>query len=380
MRELIQRTAAPGIIALSGGLPASELLPADDLADCTRAVLRQEGGDALQYRPRYAPLLEWIAGAMQARGVACTPEQVFITNGNQQALTILSRLFLDPDSVAVTEAVTFTGVGQVTAGRGCTVRPVPVDLHDGADVNALEAAFAQVPRPRLAVLIPDFHNPLGVTMTAGRRQRAAQLAAQYGVPLVEDDPYSALRFSGQPLAPIKAHDHGDHVFYLGSFSKMLAPALRLGWMIVPPALLPRVTTLRESIDLESSALTQRIVAEYLRRDLLPAHLGRLNAINRERAAAMQDALARHLGDLATWTQPEGGLFLWLTLHDTRTNTWDLFEAALAAGVAFIPGGAFALAGGYDHTMRLNFSKVTPEQIDEGVRRLATVIRDWPTAR
>ena len=374
MRDLIARTAKPGIIPLSGGLPASEFLPVDALRDCFDAVLKREGGDALQYRPRYAPLLEWIADYMNGRGVVCTPEQVFITNGNQQGLSILSRLFLDSDGVAVTDAITFTGINQITAGRGADVRAVPVDLRTGTDMAALETAFAAHPRPQLCVLIPDFHNPLGVSMTADKRQQVAQLAARYGVPVVEDDPYAALRFSGEPTPPIKAYDDSGHVFYLGSFSKMLAPAARLGWMIAPSELLPKITVFRESIDLESSALTQRAVAEFLGRDLLPAHLDRLNAVNKSRAEALLDALDIHLGDVAMWTQPDGGLFVWVTLHDDAINTWDLLDAALEAGVAYVPGGAFAVDGGHQHTMRLNFSKVAEADIRAGVRRLAQVIK------
>ncbi len=212
---------------------------------------------------------------MRARGVACEPEQVFITNGAQQGLTILSRLFLDPGQPAVIEAVTFTGIQQVTAGRGAVVRTVPTDLASGIDVDALEEAFHRAPRPRLAVVIPDFHNPLGVSLTLEKRQRIAELAARYRVPVIEDDPYSALRFEGQPLPPIKAFDEAGVVFYVGSFSKMLAPSLRLGWIVAPAELAAQVTVLRESIDLESSTLIQRAVSLFVERGLMEAHLARL---------------------------------------------------------------------------------------------------------
>ncbi|MFW5771928.1 MAG: PLP-dependent aminotransferase family protein [Phototrophicaceae bacterium] len=372
MRELVQLMARPGIISLAGGLPASELLPTQQLRECYNAVLEHENGDALQYRPRYHPLLEWIAGYMQSRGVPCDAEQILITNGNQQGLTLMSRLFLEPSQVAVIEAATFTGVQQTTAGRGANIRTVPVDLATGVDTRALEAAFRQAPRPHLAVLIPDFHNPLGVTLTASKRVRAAALAGQYGVPLVEDDPYSLLRFSGEMLPPVKAYDEAGFVFYLGSFSKMLAPGLRLGWIVAPPGLTTRLRVLRESIDLETSALTQRAVAEFLRRGLLEPHLERLNAANRERCAAMLVALDQHLGDIANWTEPEGGLFVWMTLPP-QIDTWAMFEQALAENVAYIPGAAFAIDGGQRNSLRLNFSKVGPDDIAEGIRRLAGVI-------
>jgi DNA-binding transcriptional MocR family regulator len=372
MRDLLKHAVDPDIISLAGGLPAGEYLPVTDYADCLQTVLNRDGSAALQYSPQYRPLCEWIAEYMRGRGVTCTADQVCITSGNQHGLTMLSRLFLDTSRAAFTEAITFTGVQQVTSGRGAEVLTAPVDLETGVEIDALEEAFAL--SPALAVIIPDFHNPLGVSLSGEKRQRIAQIAATYNVPVVEDDPYSALRFSGVPLPSIKAYDEAGCVFYLGSFSKMLAPALRLGWLIAPEDMMPRLITLRESIDLESSTLTQRAVYEFLSRGLLEPHLKRLNAAHSERAEAMMAALDELLGDAATWTRPEGGLFTWVVLPE-QIDTWALFEKAIEQKVAFIPGGAFAVHGGYGNTMRLNFSKVTPEQIVEGVRRLAAVIRD-----
>ncbi len=372
MRDLIKLTARPGILSLAGGLPANESLPSDELRDCFDTVLFRDNGLALQYGPPVLALREWIAEYMRGRGVDCKTDQVYITSGNQQGLMILSRLFLNPGDKAVTEAITFTGVKQVTQGRGANVLAVPVDLQSGVDVDALESAFKQ--GPCLAVLIPDFHNPLGVSITAEKRTRIAELSAQYGVFILEDDPYSALRFTGQAIPPIKAFDIDDTVFYLGSFSKMLAPALRLGWMIAPQSMMEQITVMRESIDLESSALIQRGVAEYLSRGLMDDHLEQLNATNGERCAALLSALDEYLGDIATWTQPEGGLFVWVTLPKTM-DTWQLFDKALAQDVAFIPGGAFSVVGEQHNTMRLNFSKLPPHDLHEAVRRLAGVIRD-----
>ncbi|MEQ8672666.1 MAG: PLP-dependent aminotransferase family protein [Aggregatilineales bacterium] len=373
MRDLIRLISNPAILSLAGGLPADEFLPTEVIRDCMNTVLLRDGGKALQYGAPYAPLRAWIADYMQLRGVTCTPEQVFVTNGNQQGLAILSRLFLDRGSTAVTEAITFTGIQQATAGRGATVLTVPTDLETGVDVDALEHAFAQ--SPQLAVLIPDFHNPLGVSMSLEKRQLVAQLAAAYSVPLVEDDPYSALRFEGETLPPIKAFDEAGRVFYLGSFSKMLAPALRLGWMIAPQELLPRITTLRESLDLESSTLIQRTVAEFLSRGLLPAHLEQLNQNNLERRNLLLAGLDKYFADIAQWTTPQGGLFVWMTLPE-HIDTWAMFDDALAHNVAYIPGGAFSVNKGHKNTLRLNFSKLAPEQLHEAVRRLYQVVSMW----
>lgn len=369
MRELLKRATAPGVISLAGGLPDSALLPASEIAECAAAVLRRDGGAALQYRPMFEPLRAWIADHMRQRGVDVDAKDIYITNGNQQGLTILSRLFLSPGDLAVTGAYTFTGVRQVTQGRGARVIGVPVEA-DGVDLGALEAAFAQ--RPSLAVLIPSYQNPLGVTLSDDKRRAAAQLVARYRVPLVEDDPYSMLAFDGTPPAPIKAYDEG-WVFYLGSFSKMLAPGLRLGWIVAPPALGTRIVTLRESIDLESSTLIQRTVHEYLSRELLPGHLRRLNAANRDRCAAMMDALNAHFSGLADWTRPTGGLFSWLTLHDESADTMSRLPDAIEQhGVAYVPGSAFSVDGRGSNTVRLNFSACTSDQIREGVARLRDV--------
>jgi 2-aminoadipate transaminase len=373
MRDLLSLATSPENISLAGGLPASEFLPLAEYQECLNAVLTRDGSRAMQYSPQYAPLRAWIADYMRRRGVSCTASQIFITNGAQQGLTILSRLLLDPGQPAVIESATFTGIQQVTAGRGAEIRAVPTDLQTGVDVDALEAAFRQKPKPRLAVIIPDFHNPLGVSLSDDKRARIAELAARYEIPVIEDDPYSALRFEGETLPPIKAYDERGYVFYLGSFSKMLAPSVRLGWIVAPTDLMARITTIRESIDLESSILTQAAVYEFLARGLLEPHLARLNAVNHERRNAMLDALETHLGGIATWTQPEGGLFVWVTLPD-EIDTWAMFQQAVDQHVVYIPGAAFAVDGGARNAMRLNFSSATPDAIREGIARLASVIQ------
>lgn len=373
IRELMAKAVDPTIISFAAGLPAGELLPVAELQECVSAVLARDGARALQYSPQWRPLREWIAEHMRGRGVVCTVDNIFITNGSQQGLTILSRLFLDSGEPAVIETATFTGIHLITGGRGALVRGIPTDLQTGADMMALEKAFAERPRPRLAVLIPDFHNPLGVSMTDANRQRAAQLSNDYEVPLIEDDPYSLLRFTGQPKRPIKAYDESGTVFYLGSFSKMLAPGLRLGWIVAPAELIPKITTLREAIDLESSTLIQRAVMEFLSRGLLEPHLARLNAENGRRCFALLDALDQYMSDYASWTQPDGGLFIWATLPPNM-DTLALLQEAIAEKVVYIPGIAFTDGNNHHNALRLNFSNLAPQQIYEGIARLDSVIR------
>ena len=374
MRDLLGLAVDPEIISMAGGLPASELIPLDEFRDCLDTVLARDGPRAMQYSPQYDPLREWIADYMNQRGVTCELGQIFITNGAQQGLAILSHLFLDSGQPAVIEEVTFTGIQQVTVGRGAAVRTIPTDLSTGADIEALQMAMQEEPRPRLVVLIPDFHNPLGISLSRANRADAAALAARYNVPLVEDDPYSILRFHGETVPPIKAYDEAGLVFYLGSFSKLLFPAIRLGWIVTSLDLIPKITALRESFDLETSTLLQRAAAEFLAQGLLEPHLLQLCEVNRIRSGVLLEALEQHMTGLATWTQPEGGLFVWVTLLEA-VDTWEMFEAAVERKVAYIPGAAFAVHGDHRNTMRLNFSNLQPEAIKVGIARLAEVIRD-----
>lgn len=374
MRDLLVLAVDPGIISLAGGLPASDQMPVEQFRECINAVLERDGSHALQYSPQFNPLRDWIAKYMQTRGVVCESDHVFITNGAQQGLTILSRLFLNSGDEAVIEEITFTGIQQVTQGRGARMRTVRTNLESGVEIDDLENAFRGTPRPRIAFLIPDFHNPLGVSISAEKRSRIASLASEYRIPLVEDDPYAALRFEGEAPPPIKAYDEVGLVFYLGSFSKMLAPAIRLGWIIAPAELIPKITVIRESMDLETSTLTQRAVEEFINRGFLEDHLAKLNTVNGERFQAIDHALDEHLGDIASWTRPQGGLFTWVTLPE-GVDAWQVFHEALERKVAFIPGAAFAVHGGHSNTMRMNFSNALPAKIDEAIGRLAEVIRE-----
>lgn len=376
MRDLMAMAVDPDIISLAGGLPANDCQPVEEFKECVEHVLTRDGSLALQYGPPYMPLREWIAEYMAGKGLACTPEQILITNGAQQSLAILSRLFADPGDAAVIESITFTGVKQVTAGRGLRVVSVPTDLRTGVKIEPMREAFFSEPRPRFAVLIPDFHNPLGVSISAEKRRLIVEAAREAHVPIIEDDPYSALRFEGDPRPPLAALADGGEVMYIGSFSKMLAPAVRMGWIVLPQTLISRATVLRESIDLESSQLMQRAVAEFVGRGWLQRQLQVLNETNLRRRDLLLAALKEHLAPFgATWTHPQGGLFVWVALAGP-VNTAALLKAAIERKVAFIPGFAFAVDGGSRNTLRLNFSNVSDEKINVAVRRIAAVLGDW----
>ncbi|GAB1422613.1 PLP-dependent aminotransferase family protein [Anaerolineales bacterium] len=376
MRELLAYAVDPDILSLAGGLPPDENLPLFTLQESYERVLRQEGSKALQYGPPYAALRAWLADFMRQKDVHCKPEQIFITNGNQQALYILSRLFADRGDPVICESIVFTGTQQVTKGRGLKVLTVPTDLRDGVDVDALERRLSQTPHASMVVLIPDYHNPLSVSISIENRARIAELAQRFGVPVVEDDAYSQLSFNGKAKPPIKAFDQSEFVFYLGSFSKMVSPALRLGWMVLPESLIPKATVIRESIDLETSTLTQRVVSDFLHHDHLEAHLNQLRQNLKAKYEALTSALNQHMADYASWTEPDGGLFVWLTLPPEK-DALALLPKAIEKKVIYIPGSVFAMdeqtKAQTRSAMRLNFSKLDISQFDEALKRLASVI-------
>lgn len=378
MRDLMSVAVDPALYSFAGGLPASDCLPVDTLRDCMERVLQKDGTRALQYGPPYAPLKAWIASWMQQRGVDCTSDSIFITNGAQQGLAVLSRLFCDAGDPAVIEAVTFTGIQQVTVGRRLQVSTVPADLQTGVDVQALEHRLKAQPKPHMVVLIPDFHNPLGVSLPEEKRRHIAWLAAKYRVPVIEDDPYSPLRFAGEGVKPIRAFDESGFVVYIGSFSKMLAPAVRLGWIVAPPDLGHRITVLREALDLESSQFMQRVVFEFLDGGHLETHLERLRRTNARRCRRLLDALETYLSPFgARWTLPQGGLFVWVEFPED-IDTRELFHVAIDHQVAYIPGAAFAVSGDQARSLRLNYSNIADDRIEEGIKRLARSVEVWRT--
>ena len=382
LREMIAIVSQPGITSFAGGLPDHNLFPVTGYAEAMAHVLASDP-KALQYGPPYTPLKKHIVQLMAQRGVDCSEEQVFLTTGAQQGLDVLTRLLLNPGGEIFLEEIVYSGVQQVIAPLRPHIFPISTDLTEGIDVQEIETQLAQGARPAFIYVIPDAHNPLGVSMSQARREKLVALAVEYNIPIIEDDPYGFLQYGAwdkaseakaeATLKPIRSLNN-SHVIYLGSFSKILAPALRLGWMIVPEALLSKLTVVKEACDLESSALTQRAVAAYLDTGALPAHLDKLRMEYGRRRDAMLTALYKYFPAEARWTEPKGGMFIWVELP-ADYDTGALLETAVSEEkVAFIPGHAFAIPG-HDirNCLRLNFSNSTVEQIEEGMQRLAKVI-------
>lgn len=370
IRELLKLTEQPDVISFSGGLPASEALPLAELAAAAERALSGAGPAAVQYGTTegIGPLREFVADRMRKKGIPASADDVLIVSGAQQGLDLLGRLFLDPGNRVVTEAPTFLGALQAFSAYEPTIRCAPLD-SGGVCLDVLADRLRS--HPKFYYALPNFQNPSGVTLAGDRRPELVELAARHGVPVVEDDAYGDLRYEGEALPPLCSLDP-KRVIYLGSFSKILAPGLRVGWVVAPPPILRKLALLKQGADLHTGTFVQRVVFEAVRDGFLERHIPRIRALHRERRDAMLAALLRHFPPGVPWTRPQGGLFLWVTLPP-GTDAGKLLQAALRKNVAFVPGASFFPNGGGEACLRLNFSYSPPVAIEEGIRRLGEVL-------
>ncbi len=366
IRDLLALTARPEVISLAGGLPSADLLPAARVSEAAARALADPA--ALQYGATAGhPGLRAVLAAQETGRCGRPVRDVLVTTGSQQALDLVTRALVDPGDAVVVEDPAYVGALQVFQAAGAALHPVPLD-GDGMAVDVLERALRDGLRPRLVHTVPTFHNPRGVTLAAERRAALAGLAERYGFLVVEDDPYGLLAFPGTaPPAPVAAH--GDRVVRLGSASKVLAPALRVGWLHGPPALLAAVERLKQGTDLCTSSLTQAVAADLLADGpWFAAHLDAVRAALGARAAAFTDAMAEHLPGVGCST-PTGGMFCWLGFPP-GTDTGALLPRALAHGVGFVPGAAFAVGAELHGAARCCVASHSAEVVAEAVRRLA----------
>jgi 2-aminoadipate transaminase len=380
MRDLMSLAERPEIISLAGGFPDTDSFPKEIFAEVAAAMERDFVASALQYGPTegLAALRERIVEIMASEGAHARVEDVMVTSGGQQAIDLSIRTFVNPGDVVIAEGPTYPGAVPSLTTYEADVVHVPMD-DDGLRIDLLEEELDRLATAgrgvKLLYTIPNFHNPAGVTMSLERRERLVRLAHERELMIVEDNPYGQIRFEGEALPTLYQLDDGaGWVIYCSTFSKILAPGVRIGWVVAPAPILRKMNLGKQGADLCSSPLTQRFVVEYLRRHDWRDHVARLNAIYRSRRDAMIDALAREFPPEATWTRPRGGLFVWATLPD-YIDTTDLFARAVSREVAFVPGEAAFRDGRGRHSMRLNFSYVDEDTIAEGIRRLGEVIGD-----
>ncbi len=371
IREILKLALQPDIISFAGGMPASELFLLREFEEACRYVLTHDGARALQYGTTegYPPLRQYLVEKVQKYGVPAEQENILITNGSQQALDLIGKMFINPGDVILTEGPTYLGAIQSLRAYQARFVTVPLD-EDGIQTDKLEEVLEHHPVKFIYVL-PNFHNPAGVTMTLERRLRLVELAAKYGVFIVEDDPYGELRFEGEDVAPLVVL-HKENVLYLSTFSKTLAPGIRLGWIVAPSKIIAKLVQLKQGSDLHTSTFIQMVAHDICRRDILRNHVKTIREVYRERRDAMLAAMEKHFPPGITWIRPQGGLFLWVQLPE-HVNASELLNVARQEKVAFVPGRAFYPDEGGKSTMRLTFASATPEKIEEGIERLGRAL-------
>jgi 2-aminoadipate transaminase len=375
LEELLPTASRGDIISFALGLPAPQLFPVRDCAAAAARVLRAQGQASLQYGPPPPSLKRHVVRLMGSRGVECGEGQVFLTAGAQQGLSLLARLLLGPRGQVLTEELVYTGLQQAVAPYRPRTLTVPTDPETGMDVGAAEALLAGGARPAFLYAVTDGHNPLGVSMSLEKRRRLAGLARRHRVPVVEDDAYGFLHYDEEMLPPLRAFE-AEWVFYVGTFSKILVPGFRAGWLVAPPSLAPALGSLKESSDINTATFAQHTVAAYLDAGRLPAHLRALRREYRARRDAMLRALAEHFPRGAAWRSPRSGFFIWVELPGEVNLDEVLRDAIETERVAFVPGRSFSADARprAARSMRLNFSNCTPERIAEGIARLGRVLR------
>jgi 2-aminoadipate transaminase len=375
IREILKVTEQPGIISLAGGLPSPDSFPIDAMREATTRVLRDTPREALQYASSegFPPLREWVAGELNAQGLAVDASQVLITTGSQQGLDLVGKVLIDPGSRVAVESPTYLGALQAFAP--CEPEFVSVPCDDGGPLpDALQVARGA----RFLYALPNFQNPSGRTMDATRRRALVASAQALGLPLVEDNPYGELWYDEPPPAPL-ASLWGEGVVYLGSFSKVLAPGLRLGYVVAPKEMGSKLLQAKQAADLHTPGFNQRVVHEVIRDGFLKTHVPTIRARYRTQRDAMKKALEAHMPEGCRWNVPHGGMFFWVELPQGVDAT-AMLPQAVARGMAYVPGAAFYADDAQAQTLRLSFVTVSPEQIDQGVRALAETLKTFTRSR
>ncbi|MBS1177408.1 MAG: valine-pyruvate aminotransferase [Proteobacteria bacterium] len=368
IREILKITEKPGIISLAGGLPAPETFPVEAMREASDRVLADTPREALQYAASegYGPLREWVAAQLTTQGLQVKAAQVLITTGSQQGLDLVGKVLIDAGSHVAVEAPTYLGALQAFAPYEPDFVAVDCD-----EQGPLPQALAAAAGARFLYLLPNFQNPSGRSMGAARRIEVAQAAARAELPLVEDNPYGDLWFDAPPPPPLAA-TAGEGAIYLGSFSKVLAPGLRLGYLVAPPALYPKLLQAKQAADLHTPGFNQRVAHEVIRNGFLDTHLPKVRARYKAQRDAMRDALDKHLPAGCRFNVPAGGMFFWVELPE-GLDAVALLPQAVDAGMAYVPGAPFYCSAPRLNTLRLSFVTVAPPLIEQGVTALGRVL-------
>ena len=379
IRELLKITQQPDVISFGGGLPAPELFPVREIEEACHYLLREVPKQSLQYSTTegHRPLREFLADSMAKYGIQHSPDNILITTGSQQALDLIGKVFIDPGCHVLTGRPTYLGAIQAWRAYEAEFITVPLD-DNGMQVELLEdvlrnGAVKQTP-VRYIYVLPNFHNPAGTTLPENRRHLLVEVARKYDLLIVEDDPYGALRYTGEDIIPIAALAP-ERTIYLGTFSKTLTPGLRIGWSVAPVEIIHRLVQAKQGADLHSSTFDQMIANDVAQRGILKAHVRKIRQVYKERRDVMLEALTEFWPEGSRWTSPQGGLFLWARTPQS-IDTLAFLPRALENKVAYVPGiNFYPYEDGGHNAMRLNFSNAQPEMIVEGIRRLGTALKD-----
>ena len=371
IREILKITQRPEIISFAGGLPSPATFPVEVMKSAYDKVLSQNGKVALQYGPTdgYGPLREWIANSLSTEGSRILPEQILMTSGSQQALDLLGKVLIDEGSRVLVETPSYLGALQAFSVYRPEFKSVDTDEH-GLVPASIDAVAKGA---RLLYSLPNFQNPTGRSLSVERRQELVETCARLGLPLIEDDPYGALSYKGAPMPKMVAMNP-DGVIYMGSFSKVLTPGIRLGYVCAPLPLVRRLELAKQAADLHTAQLTQMVVHEVVKDGFLDQHIPTIRKLYGDQCQVMLDAMAEHFPAGVTWTKPEGGMFIWVTLPK-HIDAMKLLDQSLAARVAFVPGAPFYANEPETNTLRLSFVTASQEQIATGIAALAAAIRE-----
>lgn len=375
IREILKVTQRPDIISFAGGLPDARLFPLDALEAAYREVFAERDPQAFQYAVTEGspPLREFLADYLeQTQGFSVSPEQLLITNGSQQGIYLLAKLFVDPGDYVVVGRPTYMAAVKVFEDFQARFLCVDVD-EDGECIDQLETLVKEY-QPRFFYTIPNFQNPMGVSMSLARRKELLALSQEYNLPIVEDNPYGELYYDDSPIPSLKALDTTDQVIYLGSFSKISVPGLRLGWLCGRSDVITPLVYARQSIDLHTNGFAQRAMTALARSGVFSEHVPRVRAVYKSRMDAMLSAMREHFPPGVIWTEPAGGMFVWVTLPEGVDAQALLTRAVDEAKVAFVPGFPFYACRPEHNTLRFSFVTVDEGQIAEGIKRLGSVLR------
>lgn len=379
IREILKLTQQPDIISFAGGLPAPESFPIEDIRAITDEVLKNDGAAALQYDATEGlmELRETLVEMYQSNGVDCSLENLIITTASQQGLDLLGKVFINPGDKIICGLPSYLGGISAFVSYGAELHGVPLDEYGMSALeleNTLEEMKEKGEMPKFIYIIPDFQNPAGITMPESRRIEIIEIAKAYDVLIVEDSPYREIRFEGEPQRLMYQLDDSGRVITLGTFSKIVAPGFRLGWVLASPEVNDKFVVAKQSADLCTPTFVQKIAAKYMKSENYQKNLNKTIELYHHRRNLMLDGFNEHMPKEVTWTEPEGGLFLFVTLPDYM-DAETLFHKAIEKKVAFVIGTVFYCNGEGKNTLRLNFSFVNDEQNIEGVKRLAQAIKD-----